>query len=828
MFGDSIKLDRIDAAIEFLGARDAMALQEVARLVRNNEAGTLGIGERGSAIYSHPIAGKSLAGAAFGFEEDENGNIVYNPAKGLMGAAVGFGASRAIGSKLTPQTLKAQTTAVKPNIGGTVKSGTGAIKEQGADIKGIFAGERAANAPLSPLAKAKELTLEGKDEKRIFSQTGWYKDKDGKWKFEIDDSAMEIRNALLTKMRYRGKEVKLGDVVKHAKLFERYPQLKNYRVDEVPFASYYDAAYDDVNKALLIKNSVDKTALAHEIQHAVQHIEGFAKGGDIIDGRRIAYEKLTPKDKEIIAADIAKEVFWEYPLGMRNMNLDVLGEIAKDETRGTGVPAKDVLELLKNKSADEIKEIAKSPYPRPNGFAEYRKLHGEAEARAVEARIGMNAEKRAETFPYKSFDVNPEETHINFHKRLAASIKDKARLGAGDAIKTLKSDYGIGFEALEHNGEYDTFWFKRVGKEKEILGRYGDETPQSLLKRIENEGKELVYITRKIKPDELKAIDGSNKRIPVRKVSKEELSKIREGFKKEGIELGEFKYPDNVEHTIDGYQVRHTLNQHGAIPKETQRQQTPITLEHIARYMDIVENPDRVSYGATRNQTPAIRYTKEVNGKAVVVEEVRTGKDELAFFDMYIKEKGTPTLMLEKERAREAIDPSLNVQNRLPYSGSEIMPTAKKTADASLSLPYSGNEPASTANNKTIDPALTSKNRTPPYSGGELVPTAKKTIPQANLKSQATTPAAASKPTSEAKPIKPQGLDLAKAFAPIGAAGAAYEAMRARQENDRKHNLHAAIEGRTHPNDKANNIDWKGLGAVLANIGQLRQRSVNA
>ncbi len=54
-----------------------------------------------------------------------------------------------------------------------------------------FAGRNAANADLEALDAAEEMERRGVDAETIRQQTGWFRGRDGKWRFEIDDSGME-------------------------------------------------------------------------------------------------------------------------------------------------------------------------------------------------------------------------------------------------------------------------------------------------------------------------------------------------------------------------------------------------------------------------------------------------------------------------------------------------------------------------------------------------------------------------------------------------------------------------------------------------------------
>ncbi|WP_366939711.1 LPD23 domain-containing protein, partial [uncultured Campylobacter sp.] len=87
-----------------------------------------------------------------------------------------------------------------------------------------FAGEKALNASANKLSKAKAMLEKGEDEVKIWQSTGWYKDKDSAWKFEIDDSPAKIKNQNADK---------LGDLLGHKELFKAYPELKDINVVKI-------------------------------------------------------------------------------------------------------------------------------------------------------------------------------------------------------------------------------------------------------------------------------------------------------------------------------------------------------------------------------------------------------------------------------------------------------------------------------------------------------------------------------------------------------------------------------------------------------------------
>ncbi len=93
----------------------------------------------------------------------------------------------------------------------------------------IFAGEKAyaelkyAPVKADKLSKAQAMAKEGKNELEIWRDTGWFRDKDGAWKFEIGDGDAKLN----PKFQSGGK---LGDLLKHDELFKAYPELKDVKV----------------------------------------------------------------------------------------------------------------------------------------------------------------------------------------------------------------------------------------------------------------------------------------------------------------------------------------------------------------------------------------------------------------------------------------------------------------------------------------------------------------------------------------------------------------------------------------------------------------------
>ena len=202
-----------------------------------------------------------------------------------------------------------------------VKSATsttnGIIRNSKPNVKYSISGINSKTADTSTLAIAETMLEQGTDSEIIRQETGWFKGYDGKWRYEIDDSNIEINtkgfftnpdviryNELKEKFndgtineaewdemrsltaKLKGVKMtpdKLSDIVKHSKLFEAYPELKNTKIEFSNLGDTLGEYYKKQNKIVLNENLKTnetqlKNTIVHEIQHAVQDIEGFAKG----------------------------------------------------------------------------------------------------------------------------------------------------------------------------------------------------------------------------------------------------------------------------------------------------------------------------------------------------------------------------------------------------------------------------------------------------------------------------------------------------------------------------------------------------------------------
>jgi len=136
------------------------------------------------------------------------------------------------------------------------------------------------NADFSSFAK--QLEKEKYEPDVIHSLTGTYRGLDQKWRQEIPDigAQMKIDSSLADRS-----DLKIRDIIDHPKLFDAYPHLGDINVHmwDIPGATgRYNEMLNriDLHNALLNNPKEAKKTLLHELQHAIQHYEGFEKGSN--------------------------------------------------------------------------------------------------------------------------------------------------------------------------------------------------------------------------------------------------------------------------------------------------------------------------------------------------------------------------------------------------------------------------------------------------------------------------------------------------------------------------------------------------------------------
>jgi hypothetical protein len=265
-------------------------------------------------------------------------------------------------------------------------------------MAGTFAGVGAKTADVAALGKAQEMTKAGVDPVEVWKATGWTDQfPDKKWRFEISDDAAKVR----ANPKDFGTPRLVAESVDHSQYFSAYPELKDMTAEftrRLPgergsgsFGLLEDYPHIKVNE----NKSGRKSTTMHEMQHAVQGEEGFARGGSPTMGLGMSLPEgwRKPEAQAAVLAQHIKQWEKSYPKVLASAIADSPPEL---------VPI--AKELAKSKSMDELRTLAGSA-----DYEAYRRLAGEAEARLTQSRIPLTAAERRARPPWVEFDVPPEQ-----------------------------------------------------------------------------------------------------------------------------------------------------------------------------------------------------------------------------------------------------------------------------------------------------------------------------------------------------------------------------------------------------------------------------------
>ena len=342
------------------------------------------------------------------------------------------------------------------------------------DERFSFGGERAQRADMDALARAREMENQDVSEDTILRETGWFRGADGKWRFEIDNSNLEYsrwgdmrrtdreqhrrfrelegrfaentitqeEQAELRRLvdeghgQSRGQETEIqrvGDFIQDAELFANYPWLERVpmRFEDLPGETLgqYDAGEIIIDSSL--RDAPEETIL-HEIQHAIQREEGFAKGSSpaywqwrIDQGTAPRSRGQIARQQEFIEAlrdmraenpqmvdDVMAlmEMVPDVPRGKTDW--DTLEQVTEDPVEWQQFDARrDELEERYGfegvHDAMHVIEMIRRLEERPDNRGAYDLYYntaGEIEARGAGSRRNMTAQERRENMPFRRDD----------------------------------------------------------------------------------------------------------------------------------------------------------------------------------------------------------------------------------------------------------------------------------------------------------------------------------------------------------------------------------------------------------------------------------------
>jgi len=390
-----------------------------------------------------------------------------------------------------------------------IDEGSGLFSESGNVAQFRVIGEKGAsrleNAEkvMADLRVAKEMEAAGKTAKKIRLATGWERGADGKWRYEVADEKIHWKGVL-----YNGadklfellveekplKTIKLFELFqdgKESELFKTYPELLGVKVrfgksdglahwygyrNEIVFNKDYFGDIDFNWDGVFIQS-----ILIHEIQHAIQNIEGFARGGNLREFKTEDYSEV----EYIAAANLRREVEILIQLDKRR-TLDTAIDLyiknhpeIKEYCDEVGYDFDGIVELAYLFKEDYLRKAAEEKRLNPPLTPEeqYRRLAGEVEARNAQARKDFTPKQRRERLLAETEDVAREQQIVQFFTR-------PGRVGKGEKGSPIVygwTENGKVYLVKERLNpetpihEYDHLWNAALRKYNPELWKHGVE-----------------------------------------------------------------------------------------------------------------------------------------------------------------------------------------------------------------------------------------------------------------------------------------------------------------------------------------------------------------
>lgn len=261
---------------------------------------------------------------------------------------------------------------------------------------GLFGGKLSHSADLKNLAAAQAAEELGLPKRTIWEDTGWFRGADKDWRYETPDTRSHFRAK--HDLLLNNAHIPLGQIFSHPEMFDAYPHLTKTSYFQADRGSRLGGSFNPNINEIFVNSAQSlpamRSVLLHELQHAIQHREGFQRGGMADEFRNLHkfFPQVTQMSKLAAALEHKRNPYYlENSLWKKNDIADIM--------RLAEHPEKHLNDLLLRFQ----KIIPQSPYD------VYSRLAGEVEARAVQKRFDM-AKMHGEGYyksvpPWEDYDV---------------------------------------------------------------------------------------------------------------------------------------------------------------------------------------------------------------------------------------------------------------------------------------------------------------------------------------------------------------------------------------------------------------------------------------
>lgn len=263
----------------------------------------------------------------------------------------------------------------------------------------------------------------------ILQKTGWWKNPQGEWKFEIPDENMLLKadnypQTMGLRMNGSYGEINadkllgrtLPDVIEHDALFKQYPSFRDIRVGN-DVSGGGSANWDYRNHQINLApgwtpvNQI-RRLLGHEIGHATQSYEGWSNGSAPSNHLPKNFKDMVEESRESVKKFVKMTEKENIPAQDR----DALLSVARNAASGNLRP-QDPYFMEFSKFLVDFPELGRQLYEagrhsnavdRVNSEAMqiYKTVTGEADARAIARRLDYTLRQREVKPFWEDYDVS--------------------------------------------------------------------------------------------------------------------------------------------------------------------------------------------------------------------------------------------------------------------------------------------------------------------------------------------------------------------------------------------------------------------------------------
>jgi len=354
-------------------------------------------------------------------------------------------------------------TQIKSAIGNNLE-----FDAQNPNILCSFAGVKAENAPLEKLKAAREMQAAEVDDRVIWRETGWtFGFADGKPRFEIADDRAEVniaksfpdcgdydristqlygvpygrlpfgengalgekRSAVvgLAKAEIDENAGKILGNISHPELMAGYPSIAALPVSLFQNESgYVSGVFSGSGISADAPAKELKSTVLHELQHAIQNEEQFARGGSPTEFKDVDLtdKELSRVNQEVHQLYTQNEDFYRDTVKANQLHIAVMGKYGTTDCDVDDPLVQDWWSAIDARdshpesaawfSLKSVEHLVVRDRVVLSPEVQYRQLAGEVEARLTQARKDMSTEERAGVYPVDQMDVAVKDQMVRF------------------------------------------------------------------------------------------------------------------------------------------------------------------------------------------------------------------------------------------------------------------------------------------------------------------------------------------------------------------------------------------------------------------------------